>query len=146
MEPRNFIPKGAASFRVDYDGPPKDIHFLLLPKLTMLAFSSAVEPLRVANQVSNKELYRWFLLTEDGKPIRCSNGIAITPDSEIRNLPRSSLVFVCSGIEPSESVSPTILSWINRQKAFGSQLGGICTGAFALAKAGLLRDRKFTLH
>lgn len=146
METRNFVPKGAASFRVDYDGPPKDFYFLLLPKLTMLAFSSAVEPLRIANQVANKELYRWFLLSEDGQPVRCSNGVAITPDAEIHNLPRQSLIFVCSGIEPSDSTNPRILNWINRQRAFGCQFGGICTGAFALAKAGLLRDRAFTLH
>ncbi|MFA3916594.1 GlxA family transcriptional regulator [Ruegeria hyattellae] len=146
MKTRNFVPKGAASFCVDYDGPPKDIHFLLLPKLTMLAFSSAVEPLRIANQVANKELYRWFLMSEDGEPVRCSNGIAIIPDTEIRNLPRSSLIFVCSGIEPTTSTSPKVLNWLSRQRAFGCRFGGICTGAFALAEAGLLRDREFTLH
>ncbi|MEX0317419.1 MAG: GlxA family transcriptional regulator [Ruegeria sp.] len=146
MEPRSFVPKGAASFRVDYDGPAKDIYFLLLPKLTMLAFSSAVEPLRIANQVANKELYRWFLITEDGQPVRCSNGIEITPDFELRNLPRSSRIFACAGIEPSDSANPKVLAWISRQRTFGCHFGGICTGAFALAKAGLLRDRTFTLH
>ena len=32
MNERSFVPKGAASFRVDYDGPPKDFYFLLLPQ------------------------------------------------------------------------------------------------------------------
>ncbi|WP_299847633.1 GlxA family transcriptional regulator [uncultured Roseovarius sp.] len=146
MNERSFVPKGAASFRVDFDGPPKDFYFLLLPKLTMLAFSSAVEPLRVANQVTNRELYRWFVMTEDGKPVRCSNGIVITPDSGLQNLPKSATAFVCSGIEPGESTSPRITAWLSRQRAFGCRTGGICTGAFALAKAGLLEDRVFTLH
>ncbi len=146
MNQKNFIPKGAASFRIDYDGPAKEMNFLLLPKLTMLAFSAAIEPLRIANQVTNKELYKWYLLTEDGDPVLCSNGIQITPDSALKNLPRSSRLFVCSGIEPTESTNPKILSWISRQKAFGCKLGGICTGAFALAKSGALTGKRFTLH
>lgn len=146
MTQKNFIPKGAASFRIDYDGPAKEIYFLLLPKLTMLAFSAAVEPLRIANQVTNKELYKWFLITEDGNPVLCSNGVEITPDFALKNLPRSSRLFVCSGIEPAESTNPKVLSWINRQKVFGCKLGGICTGAFALAKAGALGGKRFTLH
>ncbi len=146
MKPRNFVPKGAATFDIDYDGPSNEIYFLLLPKLTMLAFSAAVEPLRIANQVTNKELYKWFLISEDGNPVRCSNGVEIAADLALHNLPRSSRLFVCSGIEPSESINSTILSWISRQKAFGCKLGGICTGAFTLAKAGMLTGKKFTLH
>ncbi len=143
---RNFVPKGAASYRIDYEGPAQEINFLLLPKLTMLAFSAAVEPLRIANQVTNKELYKWFLITEDGAPVSCSNGIEITPDFALHNLPRTSRLFVCAGIEPAESTNPKVLSWISRQKAFGCKMGGICTGAFALAKAGVLSGKTFTLH
>lgn len=146
MNQRSFVPKGAASFRVDYDGPPKDFYFLLLPRLTMLAFSAAVEPLRVANQVTNRELYRWYVMTEDGAPVRCSNGISITPDSGLENLTKEAAAFVCAGIEPAISVSGKTVAWVSRQRAFGCQVGGICTGAFALAKAGLLDDRTFTLH
>ena len=50
MQNRTFVPRGAASLSVAYDGPPRDYYFLLLPKLTLLAFTSALEPLRVANQ------------------------------------------------------------------------------------------------
>lgn len=146
METSNFVPKGAASFRVEYDGPPRDFYFLLLPKLTMLAFSAAVEPLRLANQVTNRELYRWFVMTEDGQPVKCSNGIAITPDSGLVNVPREAMAFACAGIEPTDAVSPKTVAWITRQKAFGAQVGGICTGAFALARSGLLGGRRFTLH
>ena len=146
MNERSFIPRGAASFRVDYDGPPRDYYFLLLPKLTLLAFTSAVEPLRIANQVANKELYRWFLMTENGGAVSCSCGVNITPDSGLRDVPRDAAAFVCAGIEPAETLSTRTVNWISRQRAFGCKVGGICTGAFALARAGLLEGRKFTLH
>ncbi|WP_343563829.1 GlxA family transcriptional regulator [Kiloniella sp. b19] len=146
MEERNFIAKGAAYFAVDYDGQPRDVYFLLLPKLTMLALSSAVEPLRVANQITNKELYRWYLMSEDGAPVTCSNGISIAPDSELQNIPKDSKAFICSGVEPFENISPRVMGWVNRQYVFGRTVGSICTGAFTLAKAGLLNDKTFTLH
>lgn len=146
MNPRKFIAKGAASYQVDYNGPPKDFYFLLLPNLTMLAFSAAVEPLRVVNQVSGKALYRWFVMSEDGAPVRCSNGIVLTPDSGLENVPKTALAFICSGTEPTDSISPRVLQWISRQHAFGCKVGGICTGAFALARAGMLTGRRFTLH
>jgi len=146
MESRDFVPRGAASFRVAYDGPPKDFYFLLVPRLTLLAFSAALEPLRIANQVAGKELYRWYLMTEDGAPVRCSCGVMLTPDSALLDLPRGARAFVCAGVEPADQVTPKVAAWVSRQTAFGGRVGGICTGAFALARAGLLKNRRFTLH
>lgn len=146
MNTKSFVPRGAASLKVDYDGPPRDYHFLLLPKLTLLAFTSALEPLRVANQVAGKALYRWYVMTTDGQPVICSCGVTITPDSALRDLPRTASAFVCAGIEPAETTAPRATAWVTRQRAFGCTVGGICTGAFTLARAGLLVDRRFTLH
>lgn len=141
-----FVPKGVTNLAVEFDGAPKDFYFLLLPNTTMLAFSAAVDPLRVANQVAGRELFRWFVLSEDGAPVRCSNGIQIVADHALVDVPKSATLFVISGTEPNATVSNRVVQWIRRQRAFGCQLGGICTGAFALAKAGLLDGRRFTLH
>ena len=146
MQNRSFIPRGAASFHVNYEGPPHDVYFLLLPKLTLLAFTSALEPLRIANQVSGKELYRWHLMTEEGTPVRCSCGVLITPDTALQDIPRGAAAFVCAGVEPNETHSARTITWLSKQHAFGCRVGGICTGAFALARAGLLKGRRFTLH
>jgi len=146
MQDRSFVPRGAASLKIAYDGPPRDYHFLLLPKLTLLAFTSALEPLRVANQVTGKELYRWYVMTEDDATVTCSCGVTITPDTPLRDVPRGGAAFVCGGIEPNESTSRRAVGWVSRQRAFGARVGGICTGAFALARAGLLEGRRFTLH
>ena len=146
MDNRDFVPKGAASFRVDYDGPAQEFYFLLVPRLTLLAFSAALEPLRIANQVAGKALYRWYLMTEDGAPVRCSCGVLLTPDTPLGDIPRGARAFVCAGIEPARHVTGRIATWVSRQQVFGGRVGGICTGAFALARAGLLEGRRFTLH
>jgi len=146
MPERSFVPRGAASLALAYDGPPRDYYFLLLPKLTLLAFTSALEPLRVANQVTGQVLYRWFVMTGDDAAVTCSCGVTITPDTPLRDIPRDAAAFVCGGVEPLASTSRRAVSWVSRQHAFGCRVGGICTGAFALARAGLLAGRRFTLH
>lgn len=58
---------------------PQTIGFLLLDNFTLISLASAVEPLRMANQLSGKELYRWYTLSQDGKPVSASDGLQITP-------------------------------------------------------------------
>ena len=48
--------------------------FLLLPDFTMMSFASAVEPLRLANRLTEKNLYEFPLFTLDGEPAIASNG------------------------------------------------------------------------
>ena len=84
-----FVSKGAAHFALDQPAATRDFYFLMLPKMTMLAFSAAVEPLRIANQLTGKCLYRWYLLSEDGQPVRCSNAVSTRPARSPRPTCRS---------------------------------------------------------
>ena len=69
-----FVSKGAASFTLDDDREKQVYYFLLLPKLTMLAFSSALEPLRIVNQLTQKEIYNWHILTPATCPLLAQTG------------------------------------------------------------------------
>ena len=141
-----FVSKGAAFFDLEQAGTQRDFYFLMLPKMTMLAFSAAVEPLRIANQLTGRCLYRWFLLSEDGAPVRCSNGVSIVVDGVPAETKRDDTVFVCSGVDGYLAAAPKTISWLREQARHGRTLGGLCTGAFSLARAGLLKGRCFTLH
>lgn len=146
MDQHHFIPRGAASHFVSFRGPPRTFCFVMLPRLTMLAFAAAIEPLRIANQLTKKELYRWYTISEGGGPVRCSNGVLMTPDLALSQCPDSAFTFVCSGVEPLNAATDVTLNWLRKRRAFGRPVGGICTGAYALARAGLLENRRFTLH
>ena len=147
VQPTSFVQKGgAAHHRVAFDGPPQEFYFLLLPKTTLLALAAAIEPLRIANQLTGKQLYNWYTMSEDGVPVTCSNGLIVTPDRPLAALPNDAIGFVCAGVEPETTASPAVLAWLRHESRFGRTLGGICTGAFALAYAGLLSGKTFTLH
>ena len=141
-----FVSKGAASFTLNDDREKQVFYFLLLPKLTMLAFSSALEPLRIVNQLTQKEIYNWHILTPNNLPVTCSNGVVVSPDTKLENAQKNATIFICSGVEPMLTADKQVVSWIRRQHRMGSKFGGICTGAYALAKAGIIGTSKFTLH
>ena len=57
---------------------PRVIGFFCVPRFSMIAFTSAIEPLRLANRMSGRRLYEWRLFSRDGKPVRASNDVEIT--------------------------------------------------------------------
>ena len=125
---------------------PRHIGFLLVPNFTMLAFSSAIEPLRMANQLSGKELFRWTAVSEDGKPVRASDGMSLAADCAIYEQSDFDTVIVCGGIAVRNSYSDPMLKWLADLSRNKVELGGICTGSYLLAKAGLLDDYTCTIH
>jgi len=120
--------------------------FLLLERFTMLSFAGAIEPLRIANRVSGQPLYTWKLAGEGGHEAVCSNGAAFRLDMGLDEIDREDTVLVCGGIDVAEATTRPILNWLRREARRGAIIGGLCTGAWAVAKAGLLDGRRATIH
>ena len=59
----------------------QSVGFLLVPGFALMSYAAAVEPLRAANLISGKPLYRWWHAAPGGKPVMASNGLAIIPDA-----------------------------------------------------------------
>ncbi|WP_428242630.1 GlxA family transcriptional regulator [Gynuella sp.] len=122
------------------------IGFLLLENFTMIALASALEPLRMANQLSGKELYSWHLISKDGEPVRASDGISVTPDASMQQHPSLDMLFVAGGVDITRSYSKRELSWLQSLDRKHVQLGGICTGAYVLAHARMLDGYDCSAH
>lgn len=120
--------------------------FLTLPNYTMIALASAVDALRMANRVSKRELYAWTLTTMDGEPAHASNGLAMSPTVALDKAGPASIVFVVGGIHVERSTTPGVLSALRRLAQRHVALGSLCTGGYALAKAGLLDKYRAVIH
>ncbi|MBR3369865.1 MAG: GlxA family transcriptional regulator [Rhodobacteraceae bacterium] len=125
---------------------PRHFAFLLLDRFTLIAFSAAIEPLRLANRVAGKTLYTWQLISESGHPVTCSNGTQVSVHSGMEDLHKEATVIVCGGVDANRATTPAILAWLRKRARYGNVIGGICTGGWALAKAGLLDNRRATIH
>ncbi|WP_416138461.1 GlxA family transcriptional regulator [Halomonas sp. HK25] len=125
---------------------PQAIGFLLLENFTLFSLASAIEPLRMANQLAGRELYRWFTLSIDGEPILASDGLKVTPDAAITVPLALDMVVVCGGVGPARTVQREHVAWLQGQARLSRRLGGICTGSWALAKAGLLDGYETSVH
>ena len=125
---------------------PRVFGLLLLPHFSMMGFASAIEPLRAANRLTDRELYRWHLYSTDGEPVTASNGIAVLPDARFGDDRRLDGVFVCGGIEAQGYDDPRTLEWLIEQAEYDALLGAITTGTFILARAGLLDGYRCTTH
>src|SRR5438067_11685662 len=55
----------------------RDLVFLLIPRFSMIALFSALEPLRVANRFAGP-IFSWRFASVDGKPATASNGIPVS--------------------------------------------------------------------
>lgn len=143
---QKYVAKGSAHVTVAPGTEPIDVAFVLLPKFTMLAFSSALEPMRMANQLTQKVLFRWTVLSDDGLPVACSNGVPIVVEGPWSAAKPEGIVLVVSGVEPEGKASVALGDWLRGLWRRGRTVGGLCTGAYALAQAGILKGRRFTMH
>jgi len=120
--------------------------FVLLDEFSYLTFSCAIEALRLANGYKEKTYYQWEVLSETGAPTVGSNGLALQVNGPLRPLARNETMIICGGDNIAETATPGIISWLRQNARHGAKYGGMSTGAFALAKAGLLTGTKATLH
>ena len=123
-------------------------HFciLLVDGFSHLAFSCAIEPLRLANRISGAELYRFSLASENGRTAACLNGLNMEVHAGLNDLPECDRLFVLASEDMAARATSPVLGAIRRMRACGTPVGGLCSGAWILAAAGLLTGRRAALH
>lgn len=126
---------------------PQHVVFALTEDFTHLAFACAVDPLRIANLVAGRELYRWSFASLDGRTATASNGAVTLVHDRFDALPPSDRLFVISGIHVERSDHTTLITALRREASLRStRIGALCSGAYVLARAGLLNGRRAAIH
>jgi len=125
---------------------PTTVGFLLVPGFALMSYAAAVEPLRAANLIAGRGLYRWWHAALGKGPVAASNGVAVIPDVRPGDAGEADMVFVCAGGNPATFDDPPTFAWLRRLARRGVVIGGISGGPYVLARAGLLDGRRATLH
>jgi transcriptional regulator GlxA family with amidase domain len=112
-----------------------------------MSYASAVEPLRAANQLAGKRLYRWSNAGPGDEPALASSGAAVLPDLAFGSDGGGiDLMMVCAGGNPATFRDRKTLAWLRRLARNGIAIGGISGGPVIVARAGLLAGRRCTVH
>jgi putative intracellular protease/amidase/YHS domain-containing protein len=86
--------------------------------------------------------FRLYTVSESTAPIHTSGGMKIVPDYTFENAPAPKVIVIPAQSEPSEAT----LDWIRRSTKTTDVTMSVCTGAFVLAKTGLLSGKTATTY
>ena len=124
----------------------RHVGFLTLNNFSMIAFTNALEILRMANYLLGEQIYQWSVFSVDGKPVEASNGLSVNKTMQLNYTNMPDVLLVCGGVDIQHAVTPGVIKLLAQASKHNIWLGGLCTGSYALAKAGLLDGYKCTIH
>lgn len=144
---------GKSNGRLYMENRYKHIAFLVIPNATLLditgpyeTFSLAAECLQSCGKNTTYVLHTLSL--DRNKIVKTSSGLCLQCESSIKSLEYPIDTLFIPGIPESleDMVDSKTLSWIKQQSTQVRRICSICTGAFILAKADILNNRKVATH
>jgi transcriptional regulator GlxA family with amidase domain len=123
------------------------IGFILVRNFALMSYASAIEPLRAANLLAGRPLYEILPLSPGASSVASSSGVEVACDDFAAHGDGCHTVFVCAGGGPADWTGTSALHpGLRRLARQGVRIGGISSGSYVLAEAGLLNNHDFTIH
>jgi len=125
----------------------RKVALLLLPEFSNFGLAAVTEPLFVANWLAQGTVFEWRTISDDGQPVRASNGSDVPVDGDLTLAAGCASLFVLASFDPARTArSRARTRWLKRIARTGAELVGIENGSLALAEAGLLDPHAAAIH
>lgn len=120
--------------------------FLLVDGFSMMSLASAIEPLRSFNRLAGQEVFRWRVVRLEEGPVLASNNLPFQAEPIADVLGNIDILFVCGGLRLKLRNERAYHVALRQAARRGIALGALSTGGYLLARAGLLRGYRCTIH
>ncbi len=122
------------------------VGILLVPGFALMSYASVVEPLRAANLLAGRELYKWLHITAGPAIVEASCGATVPCAAKAGDTLKLDLLLVCAGGNPASFRDRITLQWLRTLAARGARIGGVSGGPVILARAGIMDGYHMTVH
>ena len=129
-----------------HDAETCEVVILAVPKYSQLTLATLVEPMRMANTVANRELFRWRLCSDGRKHVESSSGFSLSIDGGINDVDAADAIFVVASYEVMKHTSPRVAPFLRKFSRGKTVIGGFDAAPYVLASAGLLDGYRATTH
>jgi len=118
-----------------------NIGFVIFPQLTQLDFTGPLQVLARLPQAAT------HIIAKSDAPVPSDCGLSLVPTRTFASSPKLDLICVPGGFGVAEAMGDRdTVEFIHRQASGAKYVTSVCTGAFLLGVAGLLKGRRATTH
>ncbi|MGE0008205.1 MAG: GlxA family transcriptional regulator [Parvibaculaceae bacterium] len=123
-----------------------EVAVVVTPNSSLLSALLLIEPLRAANRLSGSSLFEHYFASVDGKDVKASNGLVITVQRALTDVQRPSMACLVASYDQPRVVKNALFKGFRRFERHGSILCAVDIGVVLLAEAGLVKDRRVSVH
>lgn len=130
----------------------RNVGIYIFDEVEVLDFGGPFEVFSTASRMKprlspgSEKPFQVFTISDRPRPVKARGGLLVQANFHVATHPAIDVFIVPGGVVTAELERADIIEWITRTAAHSTITASVCTGAFLLAKAGLLRDKTITTH